>query len=212
MRPWALNNHGTGRATSQDPKARHRGGILKKRVRLIVIALAIVSFAGAHMKAYVGYDRNTDFSKIKTFAYYESLKDSVAESAPPVHEMIKYLVIIRFKEGGLEQVDKNPDVYVTYHTTTSEAARMNVTMYQYHYSAGWWWSPLWGSGMDISGYSQSTLVVDIWRPDTEDLIWRGAVVGVVPDNPSPKKTQKTIEQALNAISKEWRKMRSKAKD
>jgi hypothetical protein len=88
--------------------------------------------------------------------------------------------------------------------------RQNVTMYSYSYSMGWWWSPLWGSGMDISSYSRGNLVVDIWRPDTEDLIWRAAVVGVVPDNPSPKKAQKTIEQALDKIAKEWRKVQSKA--
>jgi len=36
------------------------------------------------------------------------------------------------------------------------------------------------------------------------------VVGVVPDDPSPKKAQKTIEQALDKIAKEWRKVQSKA--
>ena len=184
---------------------------MKKRMTLIVIALAMVSFAGSNMKAYiVGYDQNTDFSAIKTFAYYEPLKNSVAASSPHVHEMIKYLLIIHLKKSGLEQVDENPDILVTYHTSSSESMRTNVTMYSYSYSAGWWWSPLWGSGMDISGFTQGNLVVDLWRPDTEDLIWRGAVVGVVPDDPSPKKAQKTIEQALNAISKEWRKQRSKA--
>ena len=184
---------------------------MKKPVILLVIALAIVSFAGSNMKAYiVGYDQNTDFSAIRTFAYYEPLKNSVAESAPDVHQMIKYLLIIHLKKSGLEQVDENPDVYVTYHTSSSQSMRMNVTMYSYSYSAGWWWSPLWGSGMDISGFSQGNLVVDVWTGATDELIWRGAAVGVVPDDLSPKKAQKTIEQALNAISKKWKKQRSKA--
>ena len=183
---------------------------MKKPTILFVIVLAMVSFASKNMKAYVGFDRDTDFSAIKTFTYYEPLKDSVAGSAPHVHEMIKYLIIIRLKESGLKHVEENPDVYVTYHTSSSEAMRTNVTMYSYSYSAGWWWSPLWGSGMDIASYTRGTLVVDIWKPDTEELIWRGAAVGVVPDDPTPKKAQKTIEQALNAISKEWRKHRSKA--
>jgi len=180
---------------------------MRKRITLLVVALALVSFAGKNMKAYVGFDRDTDFSAIKTFTYYEPLKDSVADQAPHVHEMIKYLLIIHLKDGGLKQVKENPDIYVTYHTTSSQEARMNTTMYQYHYSAGWWWSPLWGSGMDVSQFTSATLIVDIWKPDSEELIWRGAVMGVVPDDPSPKKAQKVIEQALNAISKEWRKQR-----
>ena len=180
---------------------------MKKPTILFVIVLAMVSFAGKNMKAYVGFDRDTDFSAINTFTYYEPLKDSVVDEAPQVHEMIKYLLIIHLKNDGLKQVKENPDVYVTYHTTTGQAARMNTTMYSYSYSAGWWWSPLWGSGMDISSYSESTLIVDIWNPDSEELIWRGAVIGVVPDDPTAKKAQKVIEQALNAISKEWRKQR-----
>jgi len=132
---------------------------MKKRMTLLVVALALVSFAGKNMKAYVGFDRDTDFSTIKTFTYYEPRKDSVADHAPQVHEMIKYLLIIHFKDGGLKQVKENPDIYVTYHTTSSQGARMNTTMYQYHYSAGWWWSPLWGSGMDVSQFTSSTLIV-----------------------------------------------------
>ena len=178
---------------------------MKKPTILFVIVLAMVSFAGKNQKAYVGFDRDTDFSAIKTFTYYEPLKDSVVDEAPQVHEMIKYLLIIHLKDDGLKQVKENPDIYVTYHTTSSQEARMNTTMYQYHYSAGWWWSPLWGSGMDVSQFTSSTLIVDIWNPTSEELIWRGAVMGVVPDDPSPKKAQKVIEQALNAISKEWRK-------
>jgi len=180
---------------------------MKKRMTVLVIALALVSFAGSKMKAYIGFDRDTDFTTIKTFSYFETLETSVADEAPPVHEMIKYLIIIRLKESGLEQVKENPDVLVTYHTDPNQEMRMNTTMYQYHYSAGWWWSPLWGSGMDVASYTRGTLVVDIWKPDTEDLIWRGAVMGVVPENPSAKKAQKVIEKALDAISKEWRKQR-----
>ena len=184
---------------------------MKKMITLSVVALAMVSMAGSNTKAYiVGYDQNIDFSAMKTFTYYEPLKNSVADSAPEVHQMIKYLLIIHLKDSGMEQVKENPDVYVTYHNSSSESMRMNVTMYSYSYSAGWWWSPLWGSGMDITGFSQGNLVVDFWKPDTEELIWRAAVVGVVPDDPSPKKAQKTIEQALDKIAKEWRKVRSKA--
>ena len=183
---------------------------MKRTLTACVILLAIVSFAGTKMKAQVGYDKNVDFSTIKTFAYFETLETSVADSAPPVHEMIKLLIIGRLKKSGMKEVVENPDVYVTYHTDEQQELGVNVTMYQYHYSAGWWWSPLWGSGMDVSSYSQGTLVIDIWRPDTKELIWRGAVVGVVPDNPSPQKAQDTIEKALNKIGKEWHKQYKKA--
>ncbi len=125
--------------------------------------------------------------------------------------MLKYMIIIKFKSSGLQQVEKDPDIYVTYHTSQQADLKLNVTLYSYSYSAGWWWSPLWGSGMDVAAYTQGTLVVDAWSPKTETIVWRGVVVGVVPDRASPEEAQKTIQRALDAISKEWQKTLKKSK-
>ena len=182
---------------------------MRKLLIIVVILLVVGTVAATKMKAYVGYDKNVDLSSFKTFDYRDALAASVVDKAPPVHEMIKLLIIEKLQNGGMEWVEEDPDVLVTYHTETDQAMRMNVTLYNYSYSAGWWWSPLWGSGMDVSSWSQGTLIVDIWNPMTENIVWRGAVVAVVPENPSPAKAQKTIEKALNLMSKEFHKMRRK---
>jgi hypothetical protein len=182
---------------------------MRKPLIIVMILLVAGIAAAAKMKAHVGYDKNVDLGAIKTFDYRDTLATSVVDKAPPVHELIKLLIIKQLQDGGMKWDKENPDVLVTYHTDADQAMRMNVTLYQYHYSAGWWWSPLWGSGMDVSSFTQGTLVVDIWNPKTEEIVWRGAVQGVVPENPSPAKAQKTIEKALNLISKEFHKMRSK---
>jgi hypothetical protein len=185
---------------------------MRKTTFAVLILLIAGTAAASKMEARVGYDQNTDFSEIKTFTYIDSLDTSVVDSAPPVHEMIKLLIIRQLQDSGMKWIDEdeNPDVFVTYHTDASQELKMNVTLYKYHYSTGWWWSPLWGSGMDLSSFSQASLVIDIWRPATEELIWRGAVVGVIPDDPSPAKAQKIIEKALDLMGKEFRKMRKKA--
>ena len=182
---------------------------MRKLLITVSILLVVGTVAATKMKAYVGYDQNVDLGAIKTFDYRDTLDTSVIDKAPPVHEMIKLLIIKKLQDGGMKRDKENPDVLVTYHTDEDQAMKMNVTLYQYHYSAGWWWSPLWGSGMDVSSFSQGTLVVDIWNPKTEEIVWRGAVVAVVPENPSPAKAQKTIEKALNLMSKEFHKMRRK---
>jgi hypothetical protein len=183
---------------------------MKRAIVCFAVVSAVLSIGASKYKAYVDFDRSVDFSTIKTFAFFDTIETSVADSAPPVHEMIKILIINRLKKSGLQEVERDPDVLVTYHTDEHQAMRMNTTMYQYHYSAGWYWSPYWGSGMDVASYSQGTLIVDIWKPDTEELIWRGTVLGVVPDNPGPKKAQKVIEDAIDAIGREWRKQYKQA--
>jgi hypothetical protein len=179
---------------------------------LLALSLIVLPVAAVKMKAYVDFDRSVDFGAIETFAYFETLDTSLIEDLPPVHEMVKLIIIRDFQRAGMKQVgeDENPDVFVTYHSDTNEAMRMNVTLYSYSYSAGWFWSPLWGSGMDVSSYSRGTIIIDVWDPTTETLLWRGTVLGVVPENPSPKKAQNTIEKALKKIGAEWRKQRDKA--
>jgi hypothetical protein len=187
---------------------------MKKHVAALAIITILIALpiAAAKKKAYVDYDRSFDFSTIKTFAYIDTLETSVADDAPPVHEMIKLLVIKGFQQGGMKQVgeDEDPDIMVTYHTDPQQEMKMNVTLYSYSYSAGWYWSPLWGSGMDVSSYTRGTLIIDAWVPETNTLIWRGTVIGVVPDDPSPKKARKIIEEALQKIGKEWRKQKNNA--
>jgi hypothetical protein len=181
---------------------------MKKSAILFVILLGMFSFAAAKFKAYVGYDKDVDMSTIKTFSYYESLETSAANG--DIHQMIKYLIIIKFKASGLKQVDGDPDIYVTYHTSQQSDLKLDVTMYSYSYSAGWWWSPLWGSGMDTVAYTRGTLVVDAFSPKTKTIVWRGVVTGVIPDQATPEKAQKTIERALDAIGGEWQKQLKKA--
>jgi hypothetical protein len=180
---------------------------MRKLLITVSLLLVVGPAAATKMKAHVGYDQNVDLAAIKTFDYRDTLATSVVDKAPPVHEMMKLLIIKKLQDGGMKRDKENPDVLVTYHTDEDQAMKMNVTLYSYSYSAGWWWSPLWGSGMDVSTWSRGTLIVDIWNPKTEELVWRGAVVGVVPEDPSPAKAQKTIEKALNLMGKEFQKMR-----
>ena len=177
---------------------------MKKLLIPIMIVLALTSIAGTKMKAFVDYDKNADFGSYKTFKWVDTEATSVDDSSPSMHRLIRALIMKRLVEGGLKKVDDNPDLNVTYHTNEHDVLRMNTTQYRYHYSAGWWVSPYWGSGMDITSYSQGTLIIDIWDPKTEEIIWRGAVVGVVPEH--PEQAEKQITKALNLLGKKWRKM------
>jgi hypothetical protein len=184
---------------------------MKRAFVFAILLLAPLSLSGAKLKAYIDYDQHADFSTFKTFKYYETLETSVEDEAPMTHRLIRALIMKQLHDGGMKRVEEDPDVYVTYHTDTSSGLRMNTTNYMYHYSAGWWVSPYWGSGMDISGYTQGTLIIDIWNAKTNEAVWRGVVVGVLSDTATLEKVEKTVVKALNLLGKEWRKMQKKAK-
>ena len=184
---------------------------MRKLALVVAVVLVAATAVAVSMKAYVGYDKNVDFSSIKTFSFVDPLNSSVADQAPPVHEMIKLLIIKHLQDAGLKRVEENADVDVTYYTNTEASLRMDVTLYNYSYSVGWWWSPLWGSGMDVSAFTKGTLVVDIWDPSTQYLVWRGAVLAAVPEDPTPEKAEKTITKALDLMGKKFQKQLRKAK-
>jgi hypothetical protein len=183
---------------------------MKKLIASAVIVLALVSLGASNkIKVYVDYDRNVDFSQIKTFKWFDKFESNVDDSAPSMHRLIRALIMKKLVEGGLKRVEENPDVLVTYYTEENEDLRINTTNYMYHYGAGWWVNPYWGSGMDVSAYSQGTLVVDIWNPKTNEAVWRGVAIGVVPED--PMKAEKRIVKALDKLGDEWHKMQKKGK-
>lgn len=184
---------------------------MRKLTLTVIVALVATTLAAASMKAYVGYDKNVDFSTIKTFSFVDPVNNSVADQAPPVHEMITLLIIKQLQDAGLKRVEENADVDVTYYTNTEASLRMDVTLYNYSYSVGWWWSPLWGSGMDVSAFTKGTLVVDIWDPSTKYIVWRGAALAAVPEDPTPEKAEKTITRALELMGKKFQQQLKKAK-
>ncbi len=182
----------------------------KKFVAAAVILLALASLgAGSKIKVFVDYDRNVDFTTIKTFKWFDKFESTVDDSAPSMHRLIRALIMKKLVESGMKRVEENPDVLVTYYAEETEDLRINTTNYMYHYGAGWWVNPYWGSGMDVSAYSQGTLVVDAWNPKTGEAVWRGVAIGVVADDPA--KAEKRIVKALDKIGDEWQKMRKKGK-
>jgi len=92
---------------------------MRKLIVTVLILLAAGFVAAAKMKAHVGYDKNVDFGAIKTFDYRDTLAASVVDKAPPVHEMIKLLIIEKLQEQeSIEYFQKaiaaDPDFAMAY--------------------------------------------------------------------------------------------------
>jgi len=179
------------------------------------LALMVVLFAvpAAAQKVYVDYDRNAIKNDYRTFAWQET-GPTLQEFAPLMHTRIKngiehYLTT----RGFIEDLD-NPDLYVTYHTSSHEELQFSVTGYGYGYGAGWGWDPYWGgpsasgggANTTISTYEKGTLVIDIWDAKTNEIVWRGTASAVVSEN--PKKAQKTVEKALEKMVKQFRELKA----
>jgi hypothetical protein len=177
------------------------------------LALVLVLFAMpvAAQKVQVDYDRDAINNDYKTFAWGETPEATLSDESPFMHSRIKnaiehYLTI----EASLTEDTENPDLYVTYHTSSKEEVQFYTTSVGYGYGPGWGWSPYWGGGMSTSTtsattYERGTLVIDIWDAKKREIVWRGSASGVVKEN--PQKAAKQIDSALKKMIKQYDKMR-----
>jgi len=182
---------------------------MKKALGLVFV-LALAATPAMAQKVTIDYSHDYDFEAIKTFQYVDTEKSDVKGNdlmAQRVEDMIKK----EMREGGSTEVQSNPDIYVTYHFTSKENTSYNTTSMGYGgyggYGGGWGgWG---GGGMGTSTtyattYTEGTLVIDLYDPDTKKLVWRGT--GTVTVKAKPEKQIKQVENILTKIGNKWDKI------
>jgi len=150
----------------------------------------------------VDYAHDFDFETIKSFQYVETSETDVQDPlmAGRIVEMLKQ----RLRDGGLEEVEKDPDLYVTYHATTKDRVVLNTSHYGYGgYGGGYygWGGTMGGSSTQVSTYTDGTLIFDGYEAKEKKVVWRGT--GTVTIKAKPEKRIRQVEKILNKIGKRW---------
>jgi hypothetical protein len=169
---------------------------------VLTLTLAITPALAA--KVTINYDHDADFSKYHEFQYKESAKTNSDD--PLIHDRVVEKIKERLVAAGFEEVDTDPDLYVTYHVTTEDLQQFTAIDYGYGYGAGW--GGRLGSGTATkSTYTDGTLIIDAWDAETQKLVWRGTSAQILKTN--PEKLTAQIDEALDKIVKKWAKMKIK---
>jgi hypothetical protein len=188
---------------------------MKKALGLIFV-VALVATPAMAQKVNIDYAHDYDFDSIKTFQYVDTAESNVKGNqmmADRVTSMIKK----ELREGGLTEVQENPDIFVTYHVTTEELSSFNTTSMGYGGYGGY--GPGWGGygrygyggmgGMASSTtyetkYTEGTLIIDGYDPADKKLVWRGT--GTVTVKSKPEKQIKQVDNILTKIGNKWDKI------
>ena len=181
-----------------------------KRIGL-VMALLLIAVPSLAQKIYIDYDRDADLGSYKTWAWAKTSETSLSSSNSLAHSRIKNAIEHQMSLGGMAEVESNPDVYLTYHTSTKDELQVNTNNSGVGYGGGWHRSPYWGSGWGggmstttVSTYEKGTLVIDLYDAKTKQMVWRGSATATVPSK--PEKAAKQIDKAVAKMSKKWKKM------
>lgn len=176
-----------------------------KKVTGLLIVLGMVAVPSFAQKVTIDYAHDFDFKAVKTFQYVDT-KESNAKNQM-MADRIKDGIIKQLTEGGLQQVDSDPNLYVTYHLTSKENTVYNTNSFGYGgFGMGW---RGWGMGMGSSTttestYTEGTLLIDAYEPSDKKMVWRG--MGTVTVKAKPEKQSKQITNILTKLGEKWQKI------
>ena len=185
---------------------------MKTRLGL-ALALVLIASPGFAQKVTVDWDDDFDRSKVETYAW-------VAPQQAEMGELMKQRVVdainYELSMGGRRMVgaDENPDVFVTYNTSTKN--EVVVSSSSVGYGGGW------GRGRRRGGvgvgmgsttssshtYTKGTLVVDFWDAKTKNMVFRGTSTDTISDK--PEKNEKKINKGMKKMFEEFDKKYEKA--
>ena len=182
-----------------------------------VLALGVLLASPVHaQKPQIQWDKEYDFSKVKTFKWQPPSAPSLEDSNPFMHKFIESSIETELQNVGFTKTDGDPDVYVTYHGSVDTEVQLRST--SFGYGVGSYGMGGWG----MSGYSlgnqhtttrevqtkKGTLVVDVVDAKEKQLVWRGTASGILISD-DQEKTQKAVGNAIQDMAKQNRKLRAK---
>lgn len=148
-------------------------------------------------KVNLDYDKDTDFSKYKTYSFGQGTP------APEtlMDQRIRQAIASQLAAKGLTQVDSNADLFVVYHCAIDKQTQLNTTsLGGFGWGAGWRRWGGFGDGDAITRVEQipiGTLIVDIGDMAQKRYIWRGTATKTLSTN--PEKNAKSINEGIQKM-------------
>jgi hypothetical protein len=173
-------------------------------LKYILFSVILLSFITGCSSVSVtnDYDPGTDFSTYKTFALFDGkIEGSELESHPLIKKRVMDAIKNEMTKKGLTSTDsENADLIVYAQAGTAE--KLNVTDYGYGY--GSWWGPYpYGRNIDVSYYTQASVIIDLVDNAKDELVWRGIGTGVVQESGTPEERQEKVDNAVAKILEQF---------
>ena len=144
------------------------------------------------------YDIYADFPKYNSFYIYTGvLTDSKLETAPLAKKRVLDAIKSEMQIKGFTESD-SVKADLTIFAMANTAEKMNVNSYGYSYGYGWGPYP-YGRNIDVSYYTQGTLIIDFVDNAKDQLIWRGIGTAVLQNQGTPEERDQFINEAVAKI-------------
>ncbi len=162
------------------------------RLTLLGTTLLIGACASAP-NTYSNVDSAVDFTRYKTFGYYEKLATDKKDYESTESRYLKAAVTREMESRGFIHAE-SPDLKINFYIESEEKIRSRQTPSAggYYGYRGSYYGAWGGYETRIDQYTEGTLNIDVVDPRTEKLVWEGAMVGKI--------TQEVLENLEAAIN------------
>ena len=102
-----------------------------RRVFGIAVVAILIALPGFAQTIQIDYAHDFDFEGATTFQYAVNEESGIKDNAMMADRVVD-LIKKELREGGLREVQQDPDLYVTYHFTSEEQKSLST------YLVGFW--------------------------------------------------------------------------
>jgi len=165
-----------------------------KTIRLFsLLALAFAIASCSTVNVVVDQDKNTDFSKYKTYSFLGWQNNSDKDLSAEDKGYLRDAFIKEFERRGLQKVNSGGDMQISLYIVTSvETAVSGYNDYvgghgsYYHYAGGY------ATGNYNNTFSQrekevGTLIMNAYDQSSHEQIWQAIATSAVQQNPAKRK-------------------------
>jgi hypothetical protein len=178
---------------------------MRTRLAAAALALLLAPALAAAQKTSYDFDKTADFTTFKTY----TLKEGTSVGQKLIDDRIVAAIETQLKAKGLTRNDSSPDVAVVYHIAFDK--EKDISTFSSGYGGGYGpygygWGGGWGGGTtstQVRDILIGTLVVDIADAKKSQVAWRGMGVKEVKTQTSPDKRDKSINDAVKKIFKNY---------
>ena len=162
---------------------------MKKLLFLFIVFITFTSCESVRVAS--DYEKQTVFSKYRTFAYLKNGIDKVEISDFDKKRILRAIEKNMIAKGFSK--NENPDMLITFFTKEREQVQV-----WNNWGWGWGWNPwFWGGGNMVTTSVEGELFIDIIDAKTNELIWQGHGEGYLTDN--REKKEERINEFVSKI-------------
>jgi uncharacterized membrane protein len=190
---------------------------------LLLVAVTVVF--GMSVKS--DYEKNYNFSQLKTFAFKTDRTSNDPLSTNTLEAgRIQNALAAQLEANGFTQSTQNPDFIVAFYSRTKQKTQVQSSGFGGGFGPGFGFGRGFGWGYGIPGrarwrygygpdiwttnYTQGCVMADIIDPRTNDLVWRGVVKDTVNGiGQSEKQTDQAAKDLVKKFVKDAKKVDKK---